>query len=263
MVTYIAPFRGDFKTVERFLQSLFVQTSNDWQAHVIDDASEMSSEDRNKLHVLVDQDPRIFLHENHERLGPLHNVYNVVVNQIKDDEAIIAQADGDDWLLPNATVLIKSLHKSFDVTYGQFLRFAPNEPWHMAPGQCSEYPPIIQATRKYEDHPWIASHLKTFKRKVFMEIPYECFIDPRNGDFWNSSYDKAYMLPILKLTHPSKVCFNSVPIYVYNMEGWGVTNDHVKPSVQKETSKFIVESVKLHVNEEVRWHEDPNTGSPA
>jgi len=263
VVNYVAPWRGDFKTIERFIQSLFVQTSDMWIAHIVDDASDMSDEDRKKLHTLVDQNPRIYLYENSERLGPLHNVYNIIMNQIDGDDTIIAQADGDDWLLPDATIITEKLHKSFDVVYGQFVRYAPSESWHGALGQCADYPSIVKAMNTYEDHPWIASHLKSFKRKLFMQIPYEMLIDPRNGGFWNSSYDKAYMLPILKLTQPSKIWFNEIPIYVYNMEGWGVTDDHIKPAVQKETSRFIIESVKLHMNEKVRWHENKLPGSPA
>jgi glycosyltransferase involved in cell wall biosynthesis len=262
-VYYVVPVRAEFDLIERFIQSLYAQTNDSWIAHIVDDNSPLSDVDRKKLHLLVDNEPRIFLHENSERQGPLHNVYNIIVNELDGDDTIIAQADGDDWLLPFATSTILTYHKSnIDVTYGQFVRHAPDTLHHGAEGHCGEYPIGARLEGSYEDYPWLASHLKTFKRKYFMKIPYEMFIDPRNGNFWNSSYDMAYMLPILKLAPMEKIAFNPIPIYMYNMVGWGEpTGGHVNPHVQEETAKYIIEAIKMYMNEKVRWHEDPVSGS--
>jgi len=260
-VNYVIPFRGRFFLIERCIQSLMSQKNGDWLAHIVEDASEWDDTDRKRLHVLVDNEPRITLLENSERQGPLHNVYNVIVNHLKGDDTIIAQLDGDDWLLPNATDVILGMHKQSTITYGQFLRYAPWTPWHMKYGHCREYPPQVILANSYEDYPWVASHLKTFKRKCFTAIPYEMMIDPRNGNFWNSSYDMAYMLPMLKMIEDkNEIYFNSLPICMYNMENWD--SEHVKEKIQVETAKFIAEAVKLYIDQGKRFdNEDSNAGS--
>jgi len=250
-VYYVIPFRGRFELIERCIQSLFTQENEFWAAHIVEDNSDWDDTDRKKLHTLVDNDSRITLYENSERQGPLHNVYDIIVNHLSGEGTIIAQLDGDDWLLPNATGRILELHEAADVTYGQFLRYAPWKLWHMKQGQCHEYPATVKSDNSYEDFPWIASHLKTFKRKNFTDIPYEMFIDPRNGNFWDSSYDMAYMLPMLKQTTNSKIRFNHIPICMYNMENWD--SEHVKEKIQVETAQYICEAVKLYIDQGKRF----------
>tara|TARA_Y100000310_G_scaffold343189_1_gene449713 strand:- start:1624 stop:2424 length:801 start_codon:yes stop_codon:yes gene_type:complete len=262
-VLYVVPFRGKFELLERFIMSLFTQLNDNWEAYIVDDNSTHSIEEEKKIITLIQSDPRIHYFWNSERHGPLHNVYNVVVNSLKHkgDVAIIAQADGDDWLLPEATTYILRLHEKFDITYGQFIRHAPDTPWDKVVGHCAEYPLGVRLSNSYEDYPWLASHLKSFKRKCFLEIPYEMFIDPRNGRFWDSSYDMAYMLPMLKMADSNQIVFNPIITYVYNMEGWGEEDGgHVLPETQEDTSHFINEAIKLYINEGVRWHEDSVSG---
>lgn len=246
-VVIVAPFRGPFFKAERFIQSLFSQENPNWVCHFIDDNSEWTPEERKNIHALVDSDHRITLHENSERQGPLHNIYNVIVNFLTGDDTIIAQADGDDWLLPNAVRVILDLHEVYDITYGQYVRYAPGKEWHNALGQCQWYPLPLRLDRKYENYPYVASHLKSFKRKNFLKVPYDMFIDPKTGNFWNSSYDKSYMIPMMKLTETPLVGFNTIPIYVYDMENW--PSGHVHPSVQEETSKRILASIEFFVNQ--------------
>jgi hypothetical protein len=251
VVNFVVPFRGRFELIERCIQSLFSQVNEDWLAHIVEDDSDWDATDRKRLRVIVDSEPRITLYENSERQGPLHNVYNVIVNHLKGDDTIVAQLDGDDWLLPNATGIVLDLHKVFDVTYGQFLRHAPWTAWNMKAGQCRDYPKGVLEANSFEDFPWIASHLKTFKRKNFTDIPYESFIDPRCGNFWDSAYDQAFMLPILKMTDNNLIHFNPIPIYIYNMEQRKA--EHVQEDKQLETEKYIREAVKLYIDQGKRF----------
>jgi glycosyltransferase involved in cell wall biosynthesis len=250
-VNYIVPFRGRFELLERCIQSLFSQANGDWLAHIVEDNSNWDVTDRKKLHVLIDSDPRITLYENSERQGPLHNVYDIIVNHLKGEDTIIAQLDGDDWLLPNATNVILELHEAADVTYGQFLRYAPWTAWHMQLGHCRDYPKQIQLDNAYEDYPWLSSHLKTFKRKYFINIPYESFIDVRSGNFWDSAYDQAFMLPILIMADNDKIHFNRIPIYVYDMEDR--RERHVHENKQIETERYIRQAVKYYIKEGNRF----------
>jgi len=250
-VYYVIPFRGRFELIERCIQSLYAQECGNWFAHIVEDNCDWDDTDRKKLHVLVDNDERITLYENSERQGPLHNVYDIIVNHLSGEGTIIAQLDGDDWLLPRATEIVLGLHNKYDVTYGQFLRYAPWTPYHMTNGQCREYPPAVKFNNSYEDYPWVASHLKTFKRKNFTDIPYESFIDPRCGNFWDSAYDQAFMLPMLKMTDNDLIHFNPIPIYMYDMEDRRVR--HVQEDKQLETEQYIRQAVKLYIDEGKRF----------
>lgn len=252
----VVPFKGKFELIERFVQSLWSQLDKDWEAHIVlDNINSVWKEvDHKNWLLMTSNEPRIISYTTSERNGPLHNVYDVIVEQLKDkpDDAIIAQADGDDWLLPDAIKRVRIYHKYCDVTYGQFIRHAPGKEYNGAKGQCKEYDHIVKLNNNYEDAPWVASHLKTFKKKCFTSIPHEMFIDPRTGAFWDSSYDKAYFLPILKMTDNEKIMFNPAPIYVYNMEGWGEEGGgHIDPAVQAVTSEFIIQAVKEYITKEV------------
>lgn len=123
------------------------------------------------------------------------------------DNEIIACLDGDDWLTEGALDHVQRAHDAGAlVTYGSYV-CADGRPGHGRRMTSEE----LENPRL---HPWVASHLKTFRADLFREIDLADLKDP-NGDWLVHARDMALMFPLLELARPFVVHIPEI-LYVYN-----------------------------------------------
>jgi hypothetical protein len=146
-----------------------------------------------------------------------------------NDDDIICILDGDDYLIrPDSIDLIDEFYRDGALlTYGQYIASAGNI------GHCRAYTresfSHVRDSREY----W-ASHLRTFKYKLYKEIMIQdpnlsCFKD-NNGEMYRMTYDVAIMVPLLEIAGFDKVKFNPTPVYYYRIHP---QNDYsVDPKLQ-------------------------------
>jgi hypothetical protein len=105
------------------------------------------------------------------------------------------------------------------LTYGQFLQLSNSEI-----GWCRNYPEEIIKERTYRHHPWVASHLRTFRYRLWRQINRTHLNDPETGQPWAMAWDVAMMVPMLEMCGEGQFEFIPEVLYIYN-DGNPI-NDH-------------------------------------
>ena len=141
----------------------------------------------------------------------LYNLYHQIQNAKKG--TIIVTLDGDDWL-PNDGVL-RALDKVYDsdsvwMTAGSYIENTA--------GRIS-CPSIVDRywTGNIRMKPWTISHLRTFRKELFMKIKYEDLMDD-DGYFYKFTFDQAMMYPMAEMTGSEHFREIKQIMYVYNRQ---------------------------------------------
>lgn len=146
---------------------------------------------------------------NNERLGALHNLYNMIHSC--NDQEICVDLDGDDFLIgPNVLTTLNEVYQDENVwmTYGSYLDSGP-----MTLGCCKPYEEQVIKTNAYRSVSWRASHLRSRYSKLFKMIKKEDLM--HDGKFYESAWDCSYQFPMLELSAGNHK-FISDALYIYN-----------------------------------------------
>ena len=204
----VVPVYNSEDYIKKSLESILSQTYNNYELVVIDDCStdktyEIICELNNKHEFNVCR--------NEVRVGsPLSNFIKGVELYSKDEEDIIITVDGDDWLSGDDVLsFLNEVYQNDEIfmTYGQY------EPLSKT---YSNYCKPIPNTRTYrKSGRWLASHLRTVKRKLFDKIDRDD-LKEKNGEYYKCAGDAAYMYPIIEMAGPKHIKFIERVLYVYN-----------------------------------------------
>ena len=88
----------------------------------------------------------------------------------------------------------------------------------------------------YREDQWRASHLRTFKHKLWRQIKHEDLKDA-SGNYYEMTYDQAIMLPLLEMAQ-ERAKFIPEVLYVYNKEN-PLNVDKIKAKKQFELAQEI------------------------
>ena len=72
---------------------------------------------------------------------------------------------------------------------------------------------MIIENNLFREYDWLATHLRTYRKELFMKINVEDF--KRNGEWMFTTGDQAFMIPMLEMAG-KKSLFIDEPLYVYN-----------------------------------------------
>ena len=178
---------------------------------MIDDLSEDKSATIAGLYSI--DDDRFSLTQNMNKKYALGNIAETIgtIDDI-DDEDIIILLDGDDWLASSKTLShLEKVYKDSTclMTYGSYV-YAPTGEKGVEP---SKYPEDVVKNNSYRQDSWRASHLRTFKYKLWKNLNQD---DLKNDEgFYKVAYDQAIMLPLLEMAAERAVYIPEV-MHVYN-----------------------------------------------
>jgi hypothetical protein len=88
----------------------------------------------------------------------------------------------------------------------------------------------------YRENTWRASHMRSFKGKIWDKINLDCLKD-ENGNYYSTAYDQAIMLPLLELA-AERAFFVKEIMYAYNRQNPNNV-DKIKQKIQFETAQAI------------------------
>ena len=206
-VLFIIPCYNACKNIENIGRSLLSQTSDEWDAIIIDD---MSNDGTYETASRFRKD-RFTVIKNKEKKFALRNIIETARGFEDMNDIIIAVIDGDDSLCNIDTVklLIEAYEKDHDVVWTAH-RWDVNE-MNISKDIPSNVDPY--------SWPWSSSHLRTFKVDLLQKISDNNFKDHK-GEWFKRGYDQALMLPLLAISkshhYIDKVCYtyniNSVSI---------------------------------------------------
>lgn len=209
----IIPVYNAEKYIGKCLESVRRQTYKGYEVVVINDASTDSTMDA-ILPYLHMEDFKCSLISNSQNMGACANFVAGVSASNPQDEDVICMLDGDDWLAtPSALDIVADAYGSDEkplMTYGQFKMSSGQVGW------CRDFPPEVVEKRLYRVSPWVSSHMRTCKYKLWKLLTKEMLTDS-SGQYFGVGCDVAIMLPLLEMSGGRHKCIDSV-IYVYNTE---------------------------------------------
>jgi len=176
-----------------------------------------------------------------------YNNYNIVVNTNKDyalkniaktisameprKEDIIIVLDADDWLSsPDVLSYLNTVYQKQGcwLTYGSYMYY----PFGDVGVEPSDYPQDVVENNLYREDNWRASHLRTFKKKLWDKINQQDLVDD-DGEYYKMAYDQAMMLPMLEMAR-EKAKYIPEVLHVYNRAN-SINVDKQKRKEQYET----------------------------
>jgi len=215
---FVAPMFNASSTLEQLLFSLHGQSYNNWHLILIDDVSAPDELDKEKeilgrfnQHakidlkfnpLAVDEDywipirnnirwygNKTVLITNDEKKWEVANVLEGIRNYTKDDD-IICRIDADDWLTDLDALHI--LNAAYESTNADAIWTAHR--WGYTDQNISG--PMQMGSDPYK-HPWVSSHLKTFRKRLINDVNDTNFRG-EDANYIRRAGDQAIYLPILK-----------------------------------------------------------------
>jgi glycosyltransferase involved in cell wall biosynthesis len=205
----VSAFWNASNYIERCITSVMSQEFTDFTMYLIDD---MSDDDTvSKIESLISNDKRFKLIVNTEKKYKLRNFDDLIMDEeLIDDEDIIIELDGDDWLY-DENVLEKvynkyNKNKNLWMTNGSFI---------YSNGQIGFSSKVNPSTVRKD--PFRLSHLRTWKSHLWRSIEEESFIGS-DGEYFRSAPDVAYSFPMVEMAGDKHYEFIPDIMYVYNAE---------------------------------------------
>ncbi len=223
----VIPVWNARRWIARSIMSVIFQTYQDWRLVIVDDASTDGTGRIIERFKLWD---RITLIRRGERIGALANIALGIEALTVNDDEVIVTVDGDDWLADEKVFArLAEVYESGEVqmTYGQFRDTQGNLGWAKA------YDKHIIENRRYRFFGMLATHLRTFRRKLWKNIRRQDLLDPQTGKPWEMAWDVAFMVPMLEMCRPEQIrCMAPEVLYIYNMNN--PQSDHVKDRAKQK-----------------------------
>jgi glycosyltransferase involved in cell wall biosynthesis len=198
---------------EKCINSIKNQTYKNFVCAVVDDCSIDSSLE--KIKNTVNNDKRFHIFKSTSRKYALSHIADCIKFLCKDDNDIIVQIDGDDWLYDeNVFQKLIDVHtkKNIWLTYGQFVKYPS-----MEKGFCQRYFEEVIKNKLYRENIWISSQLRTFKYFLWKNIKDEDLRDEQ-GSYYKIVWDLAMMFPMMEMCESENIhVFVNEILYVYNM----------------------------------------------
>lgn len=201
--------------IEQCIGSLMSQRHKEFKCYITDD---LSTDNSVKIvENLIKNDDRFILIKNTEKKYQPGN-YDQVINGDYgiDDNDIIVEVDGDDWL-PDTKVLsrINDVYSDDNVwiANGSF-KYSDGRKGFAAP------PRDIDNIR---NELFTASHMRTWRAFLWRAIDTD-YLKDDNGQYWEVAGDLAFMFPMLEMSGPEHYRFMNEINYVYNEQN--PLNDH-------------------------------------
>ena len=205
----VVPVYNAEKYIKQCLESILSQDYENYELIVIDDSSTDNTYEEIKN--VRESNPNFQYVRNSTRLGsPAGNIVKGINLLSDDDEDVIITVDGDDWL--NGTDVLSYLNEVYQdddvyMTYGQYEPLS-----HSYHNYCRPIPNYRTYRKSGE---WLASHLRTFKKKVWDMVKNEDLRDS-DGEYYMFATDTAWMYPLLEMCGPKHTRFISKVLYIYN-----------------------------------------------
>jgi glycosyltransferase involved in cell wall biosynthesis len=219
------------KYIALCLYSIMNQSYKDFKCYITDDLSTDNSVSIAKE--LIKNDDRFILIENKEKHYQGGNYDQVIRNNPNiDDNDVIVEIDGDDWL-PDNNVL-KRIHSVY----------LDNDVW-ITNGSFVYSSGYIGFSKKQDiDNlrvtSFSASHMRTWRAFLWRNIKEEDLKD-ENNCYWKVAGDLSFMFPMLEMAGEKHYRFLEDINYVYNetnpLNDYKVHSNDVTEICQKITSK--------------------------
>jgi hypothetical protein len=166
---------------------------------------------------MVGNDDRFILIENTEKFYQPGNYDQVIRNNPDiDDNEVIVEIDGDDWLPDSKTLArINEVYTNQDIWIANgCFRYSNGAQGFSAPPKNFD---------NIRNENFTASHIRTWRTFLWRAIEQD-YLKDDDGIYWEVAGDLAFMFPMLEMAGPEHYLFMDKVNYIYNEEN--PLNDH-------------------------------------
>ncbi len=206
----VIPLYNSENFIGETIKSIQKQNYKNFTVSIIDDAS--TDKSREIIKPLIFNDERFKLICNKKNCGALSNIVKTLSLKGENPcQTIDVLVDGDDFLVEKDVLdIILFTYKRTQclITYGSFIRKSDKSIF----GKKYPYRTIFK--NNFRNFPWMASHLRTFRHDLFLNIKKEDLKD-ENGEYYSSAWDLALMFPMLEMASFRQECIPDI-LYLYN-----------------------------------------------
>ena len=222
------------------LQMMKYQSHKNWECILIDDHSTDNSLEIVKN--VIKGDNRFTLIQTDKPRSGQGSGFLQGINYVKEklnDEDIITEVDGDDWL--SSVFVLQYLNEIYKnkntwMTYGQYQMYPTGEVgghWNMTIDN------EVNSNNTHRYHPFPYSHLKTYKYWLFNKIDRQDLIDPSTNKVWRSAWDHALCLPMVEMAGSEHIHKCDDILYVLNRSQELENEGKMRTNEQKQTEQSI------------------------
>jgi len=195
--------------IKQTLFSIFSQSYKNWRVLLIDDVSSDGT-----LKVAIDLVESLGIRQQfnfikrEEKYGEVRNTVEEI--QWIDDDEVVVRLDAGDWLTDNDTLYyLNQVYKEHK----------PAVCWTAQRWAYTSYgiskQMILQPNQSVYDHPWVSSHLKTFRASALKKVNPKNFYDD-DGNWIMIACDQAVFLPMMHLAIKEKLPLVFFPLVCYH-----------------------------------------------
>jgi len=162
-------------------------------------------------------------------------------NNLIQDEDIIVEVDGDDWL--SSSFVLQYLNEVYQnehiwMTFGQYQMW----PTAQLGGHFqADIHPEVDKQNLHRQYDFPYSHLKTYKYWLLNKIEREDLIDPATGEIFAAAWDHALCLPMVEMAGKDRIFRCPEVLYVLNRDQELQNEGRLRTEEQKQTEQRIRE----------------------
>ena len=185
---FIVPAYNAAMTVQRTILSVWFQTHQDWHMIIMDDMSTDNTLDVIKSTIdMLGIGEKMTLIANEDKKWEVGNIVQGL--EYCQPEDIVCRLDADDWLCDcDALTIINDRYQSL----GCKALWTAHR-WSFSDQNISS---TLPSTADPYKHPWVSSHLKTFRMSLLDGVSDANFRDA-HGEYFRRIGDQALYLPVL------------------------------------------------------------------
>ena len=211
----VVPTYNTESWIERCLRSISTQVFRNWECMIINDASTDRTGEVIQSLDFVRDDSRFRVIHNETNVKALQNIvdgFNHLGSQ-DDPECIMMVIDGDDFLFSDYSLhIIEQAYTQYPqllLTYGNWVGHPDG-----TDSNCRPYSAETVMNNRFRYDPFVASHLRTFRSKLWYSIEDEDLRDEA-GRYFVAGWDVAFMMPMLEMA-AERHAFIPNRLYCYN-----------------------------------------------
>lgn len=225
---FVIPVFNARETIQQMLLSVVAQSYPNWIMVIRDDMSTDGTPDiiTRTANVLGISD-RIHLTVNTEKMWEVRNVLEAL--KLCEEDDIVCRLDGDDWLCDlDALAIINHRYETLNL---DVLWTAHR--WSYTNQNISG--PLPLAADPYR-HPWVSSHLKTFRKSLITDVDDQNF-RAQDGEYFKRIGDQAIYLPVLHKA--SRWHYEPIVAYHYTIDMKSETFQTDDAKFQRSEAEYL------------------------
>ena len=230
---FAIPTRNSVKTAWQTLVSLAGQSYEDWYAVVVDDCSTDGTADYvEECAVELRIADKVRVIRNDRRRWEVYNV--LLAMSWMGDEDVVCRLDLDDYLCDlNALEIMAKAYEQIPDLEAAW----SNHRWFDERGVTNQnISAALPANADPYKHPWVSSHLKTWKKSVSKRVFDANYRGP-DDEYIKRAGDQAIYLPVLALA--KKRVHVPITMYAYRCDMSPETFQTEDAKFQKEEAEFL------------------------